>query len=107
MSLSGQQAAILNIVFKAKPALRNALLKNADKQLICSICECVLNILHGNVSLKPKDKKKLSKHRDILRKLAQKSKGGWKSKKRIIQKGGNILIPLLAPIIVNLLLKLL
>jgi adenylate kinase len=102
--LSEQQVAILKVILNAKPELRNAILKNADKNLVCSICEIVLNILSGNIKLDDQQKKKLSKHKDLLRRVVKKTKG-WKQKRTIIQKGGNFLIPLLAPIIGSLIAK--
>jgi hypothetical protein len=82
---------------------RLALLKVADKKVIEAICECVINTLRGNVPLKPCEKKKLSKHKKILRVLGIK-KGNWKSKKRaILQTGGAFLPALLAPLVGGLL----
>lgn len=103
--LTEQQVAILKIVLNAKPDLRNALLKHADKHLVCTICECVLNILKGNIPLNEKVKKKYSKHKVYLRNIVKKT-GSWKDKRKIIQKGGNFLIPLLAPVIGALLSRL-
>lgn len=81
---------------------RVALLKTADKKLIKCICECALNVLRGVVSLKNCQLNKLKKHKNILRKLASKSKNknSWKNKKRVIvQKGGSFLPFLLQPIL--------
>lgn len=105
MTLTDEQVSILNILFKAKPDLRKALLKNADKKLVCTICECVYNILKGNIPLEDKQKKKLSKHKTYLRKVVKQTKS-WTGKRKIIQKGGNFLIPLLVPIIGTLIEKL-
>lgn len=103
-SLSDEQVAILKVILNAKPELRNAILLNADKELVCSICEIVLNLLSGNIKIDDQQKKKLSKHKDLLRNIVKKTKG-WKQKRQIIQKGGNFLIPLLAPIIGSLIAK--
>lgn len=84
---------LLKVLAKAKPSLRKAILRQADKALIFSICEICDNTLSGNVTLKDSDKQKLRKHKKILRQLA--SRGGtWKKKKQEVQKGG-ALIPLL------------
>ena len=104
--LSEQHLGILKVLLKANPELRSALLKHADKNLVQLICECVLNVLKGNVKLSDIEKKKLAKHKLFFRKVVQKTKS-WKRKRKIIQKGGNFLIPLLAPIIASLLSKLL
>lgn len=100
-----EQLSLLKIIFNAKPELRNALLKYADKNLVCALCECVLNIISGNIAIDDKQKKKLSKHKSLLRKIVKKTKS-WKTKRTIIQKGGNFLIPLLAPIIGSIIVKL-
>ena len=78
MPLSEEQAALLRIIFNAKPELRNAMLKNADKELVRTICECVLNIINGNVNVDDINKKKLAKHKCLLRKIVKKTKAGRK-----------------------------
>jgi hypothetical protein len=105
MSLTDEQVAVLKILFKAKPELRNALLKHADEHLVCTLCECVYNILRGNVPLKDQQKTKLAKYKTYLRSVVKKSKS-WKGKRKVLQKGGNFLIPLLVPIIGSLFSKL-
>ena len=66
---------------------KRIIIKNADKKLIQSICECVLNMLKGNLSIKESDKQKLKKFRKPLHKLVQKS--GLENKRKIlIQQGG-------------------
>ena len=106
MPLSEEQAALLRVILNAKPELRNAMLKNADKKLVRTICECVLNVINGNVKVDDKNKKKLAKHKCLLRKVVKRT-GCWKKKRKIIQKGGNFLIPLLLPIIGSLISKIL
>ena len=48
------------------------LLGNCDKELIKSICECALNMLHGSISLQQKNKRKLAKHKNDLCNMASK-----------------------------------
>lgn len=122
--------AFLHALCHADVQQRNGLLRTADKNLIRCICECALNILKGRVGLKNKEKNKLSKHKQILRKLVDKinnstrgkqhqqqqggkkstvrTSAGWKKKKRLLlQSGGGFLPFLLAPIINNILSKIL
>lgn len=90
---------LLRVLAKAPPALRKAVLKEADKALVFSICEICDNTLSGNVPLKETERHKLKKHKKILRALASKG-GSWKQKKRIAQTGGAfipLLLSLLAP----------
>lgn len=96
-------ADLLRAIVNMTPSRRKLFLKNADKELVQSICECALNTLKGNVPLKPCQKKSLSRYKHILRNLV-KPKGGWKSKRKfLIQKGGGILPALLIPVLSSLL----
>lgn len=92
----GRHACDLHYLIKATPAVRKAIIDKADNSLIYCICECVKNILHGNCTLDPKEKKNLAKHKRDLRQLVKKSVP-IKQKRRIIQKGG-FLSALLAPL---------
>ena len=56
----------------ATPKLHKAIVSNCDKELVNSICECVLNVLNGNVRLSDCVARKLRKHRAVLRKVADK-----------------------------------
>ena len=85
--------------------MRNALIKSADRDLICSICECIQNVINGNVKIDDKIKKKLFHEKEHLRRLQKKS--SLKNKKKIlIQKGGSFL-PMLLPIVLSILNQLL
>jgi hypothetical protein len=78
----------LRLLCHCKDKYRKALLENGDKDLIKAICECVFNVLNGNIKLPPKIKEKLVKSnlKSSLRKLIEKSP--LKEKKEIlIQKG--------------------
>lgn len=90
---------LLKVLTKAKPSLRKAILREADKALVYSICEICDNTLSGNVPLKDSEKKQLKKYKKVLRQLAER-KGSWKKKKQQVQRGGAILpllLSLLAP----------
>lgn len=85
---------------KADKKERKILLETAGKDSILCLCDCVNNILKGNVTLKAKEKKHLKRYKETLRELA-KDKGSrniTKKKKIFIQKGG-FLPMLLAPIL--------
>lgn len=86
--------------------MRKAILGQADKDLVFSICEIVYNTLVGNVPLTPSQKEKLRKHKSVLVRLTRKNEN-WKEKKKVItsQRGGAFLpliLGILAPIISNL-----
>ena len=87
---------LLLSVAKCKKKLRNAIFKNCDKEFIYAICECILNIVNGNITINKENYNKLKPFKNIFKKLLNKS--SLKSKKKIlIQKGGflQFLIPAL------------
>lgn len=93
---------LLQIISKCKNKYRNALIKMGDKELISAICECVDNMLQGNVKIDDNTKAILHKYRHTLRKIVQKST--LKSKKKILtQQGGflPVLLPSILPTIVS------
>lgn len=102
MGLTEDQQSILKILLRAKPKLQKALLQNADKKLIQTLCECVLNILVGNVPVKERHKQKLARHKTLLRNIVKKGVD-WKQKKKVIQKGGTFFLSILAPIVSTIL----
>ena len=54
------------------PKLRKNIVRAADKDFIDCISECCRNVLKGNVSLTPKQKKSLFSHKCKLRTLSSK-----------------------------------
>jgi hypothetical protein len=42
---------ILRVLKAACPKLRNGIISNYDKGLVNDICECILNVLKGNIKL--------------------------------------------------------
>src|SRR3989441_6501456 len=88
----------LRLLHKSSPKARNALTKqHCSPEFIRCICECVKNVLVGNVNLSSEHKRRLRRHRRSLRKLVLK-KTPLTEKKRIIQSGG-FLSALLGPIV--------
>jgi hypothetical protein len=102
MPLSASQKSALAILFKSKPKTRQLLLRKADKDLVCTICECVHNLLKGNIQITDALKKKLAKRKGVLRSIVKK-RGSWKIKKKVIQRGGNPLLAVLAPVVATIL----
>ena len=87
----------LHLLKGAAPKLRKTIILNGDKQLVNSICECVLNVLNGNIELSSCVKRKLRKHKNVLRKVVDK-RVPILSKKVIVQRGG-FLLPLLSAVL--------
>ena len=75
---------------------RNHIIDVAGKELVHCICDCVLNVLNGNIKLEPEEKQRLKRHKNCLRELVKK-KTSDKKKKHLIQEGGFLgaLIPIL------------
>ena len=82
----------------AQPKLRKAIVSNCNKELEKSICECVLNMLNGNVKLSGCDTYKLRKHKAFLRKVDDKLFPLSSKKKLIVQRRG-FLLPLLSAVL--------
>ena len=57
----------LKILGSCKSKLRKAILKNSESDLILTICECILNILHGNVKTTENVTQKLVNFKKTLR----------------------------------------
>ncbi|KAG7301652.1 hypothetical protein JYU34_001961 [Plutella xylostella] len=84
-----------------KPKFRKALLKVCSEEEINCICECIHNVLKGNIPLQNKDSIKLRKHKSTLRKLVSKGKHQFR-KHIIIQKGGAFLPIILGSVLTGL-----
>jgi hypothetical protein len=80
--------------------VRTNIIKGLSKEHILCICECILNILNGNIELDNNDKERIKRFRKYLRKLVKKGQSLRKRKQILVQKGGSFL-PLLLPIIVS------
>lgn len=99
-SLNPATARRLHALCHLSKEQRKAVLKAADTQLVKGICECVLNTLKGVINLSHDQKKKLQKHKAVLRKLVNKKSGStWQSKKKLIVQKGEGFLAALLPII--------
>ena len=91
---------LLKVLSHCKPKIRNAILKNCENELIHIICDCVYNMVKGNVPGLTQEKL-ARRHKVSLIKLTKKVP--IKEKRMIlIQKGGGFLpflLPLVAPLI--------
>lgn len=93
---------LLKALHSLKPKHSQVLLKACDSDEINCICECIYNVLRGNIPLKDEDKLKLRKHKKVLRRLVSESK--HKSRKRaIVQEGGAFLPIILGTVLSGLL----
>ena len=46
---------------------RNGIIDHAGKELVHCICDCVLNVLNGNIPLEYEEKQRLKRYRHCLR----------------------------------------
>ena len=83
---------------KCSPKSRKKFLSNCSDDFIKNLCDCVVNVLKGNIKVSKYHHKKLSKKKAILRRLARKSIS-LKTKRKIFTQHGGFLGSLLVPII--------
>jgi hypothetical protein len=81
------------------PKFRRALLKEANHELIQCLSECCLNVLQGVVPVSSSTKRKLRRHKSLLRQLASTSTSNRHKKKLVVQSGGGFLLVLLPAVI--------
>jgi hypothetical protein len=79
---------------------RKMYIKTCGKDFIHCICECIKNLLKGNVPLNQRHLKSLRQHKQSLRRLALKN-ASLTARKRILQKGG-FLGALLQPLVTGI-----
>jgi len=84
-----RQQDMLKALSHCKLKIRKAILQNADKDLVDVICQCVYNMLNGNLKLTDTQKSSLKKYQRTLRKLVQKA--SLKSKKKLLVQNGGFL----------------
>ena len=82
-----KQTPTLKLLQKAPPSLQKAILSKANDELIRCICDVSHNVLRGTAEISTPHKKRLTKHKEALRKLVDR-KISLKRKRKIIQKGG-------------------
>ncbi len=88
----------LRVLCKCNKRQREGIINGANKELINTICECVDNILEGNVKLTNSQYTKLRRYQSVLRELRDKRTPINRKRETIVQHGG-FLSALLAPII--------
>ena len=88
----------LHVLKNARRKLRKEIVSNCNKDLLNSICECVLNVLNGNLRISDSTKRKLRNFRTSLRSLVDK-RLPLVSKRRVIQQRGVFLLPLLSAVL--------
>lgn len=75
------------------PKIIAHIISKSPDNVIKSICDAALNAAQGEVTLKNKQKRLLSAHRDLIQKLVQKGDSVKRKKKLLSQTGGSLIIP--------------
>ena len=99
LPLVKKHGRMLAALATAEPKWRNRIIKEAPTELIHCISECCQNVLKGNVTLTPGQKRQLSPKCTHLRALASKSVSVKKKKQILNQKGEALLGLLLKPLV--------
>jgi hypothetical protein len=86
---------LLKLLLKATPKQRRVILEAAADELIVTLCEVALNVVHGNIPLTPQQYQKLKRRRSEIKIVADK-KVGVRRKRRLINQQGGFLLPLLS-----------
>ena len=73
---------------------RKLIMDTGGDDLVKSICECVTNVLRGNVRLKPKERRRLARYKRALRRIMN-AKGIGAKRRHLVQKGGLAFLPAL------------
>lgn len=89
---------LLKTLCYLKKNQRAAFLRDADNKFVKCIQQCIFNTLKGNVPLESSEKKRLSKHKTILRRLAEK-RGNLKTKRKLLVQRGGFLPYIIGPIL--------
>jgi len=78
----------------------NRIIDEGGMELVHCICDCIHNILQGNIPVDEDELEILKRHKECLRKLVKK-KTSDREKKRLIQEGGFLgsLIPTLVGLV--------
>ena len=91
-------APYLHVLARGSDKQRHGVIQGANKELMNCLCECALNVLNGNIPLKPSEKKKIKKYKRHLRVLSDRKTGAQK-KKRVLRQKGGFLGALLTPVL--------
>lgn len=97
-SIGKRNACLLEVLRHLNKNQRASFLRTADEKFIRCICECVFNVLIGNVALERREKNRLSKYKTTLRRIATK-RGNWKNKRKLLVQRGGFLSYIIAPLL--------
>lgn len=96
---------ILHVLKNCNTCVRKSILKNANPELIRTLCEISLNLVNGNMKVSKNCRARLKKYKKKLRELAS-SKGKVSSKRKILVQHGGFLPLLLGSLLTGAIGKL-
>ena len=78
----------------------NRIIDEGGMELVNCICDCVFNVLQGNIPINDEEKERLRQHRHCSRKLVN-EKTSHRRRKQLIQEGGFLgsFIPILVGLV--------
>ena len=101
---SSESQDLLRILGHCQPKIKNVILKNCENDLIHIICDCVYNVVKGNVPGLTQEKvNKLARHRSSLIKLTKKLP--IKERERFSFRNGRGFLPFLLPLVAPIIAK--
>ena len=94
--LKGAESKTLIQLLINTPRVKQAVvsLQNITQNQALALCEVLLNILQGNISLSPKDTRSFARHKELLRKLCDPTLSA-KNRTRLIRDSAQTLVRLL------------
>ena len=88
----------IKLLSLATPRALKHIIREADKSLVDAVSECCLNVLKDHVPLTAKQKSRLARHKEKLRKFAERRAGVRKRKEILVQSGDGLISALLIPV---------
>ena len=79
---------LLHLLCTCNNRQRIALIETLNKEQLLAICECVANVIEGNVHVNKSTYSKIFRKREILRELIKRKPSQIKKKRALIQVGG-------------------
>ena len=90
---------LLKALNQCNTSEQKQLLKTARPELVNAICDCVHNILQGNIPITQHQKKKLKGRKKVLRQLVLRKNKTARRKNLLVQHGGGFLSSILGPVL--------
>ena len=104
ISKKGCKRTIKYLANCKNPLIFRKIIATSPDKVITSICNAALNVAHGDIALKPKQKKIFSANRRFIEAVIRRGDTTKKKKALLIQKGGGV-VALVIPAILSAVLS--